>query len=90
MLKLSIQNQGSYSYHVDADVGVWVVEGAQGPQVVEHGWVSVGPAADQEPDLRSVVESCTSQGIVNGWPVSAEKEVCAKRDGFLKQFTRKL
>lgn len=58
---------------------MWVVESTQGPQVVEHGWVSVCPAADQKPDLRSVVESRTSQGVVNGWPVSAEKEIDAKR-----------
>lgn len=89
ILKLSFQNQVSYPYHVDADVDMWVVEGTQGPQVVEHGWVSVCPAADQKTDLHSVVESCTSQGIVNGWPVSAEKEVSAKRN-FFEQFTREL
>lgn len=71
-------------------MGEWVVESTQGPQIVEHGWVSVCPAADQEPDLHSVVDSRTSQGIVNGWPVSAEMEGCAKRDMFFKQFTRKL
>lgn len=90
ILKLSSQNQVSYSYHVDTDVGVWVVESTQGPQVVEHGWVSVRPAADQEPDLHSVVESRSSQGIVNGWPVPAENQVGAKTDIFFKQFTRKL
>lgn len=67
-----------------------VVESTQGPQIVEHGWVSVCPAADQKPDLHSVVESCTSQGVVDGWPVSAEKEVHAKRGLFCKQFSRKL
>jgi len=61
------------SYHINADVGLWVVESTQGPQIIEHGWVRVDPAADQKPDLYSVVESCTSQSIVNGWPVSREK-----------------
>lgn len=72
------------SYHGDADVGVRVVESTQGPQVVEHGWVGVGPAADQKPDLHSVVESHTSQSIVNDWPVSREKQVGRERRIFVK------
>lgn len=61
------------SYHIDTDVGTRVVESTQGPQVVQHGWVRVGPAADQKPDLYSGVESRTSQSVVNGWPVSRRK-----------------
>lgn len=49
---------------------------------MEHGWVRVGPAADQKPDLYSGVESCTSQSVVNGWPVSREKQVGGKGDIF--------
>lgn len=65
-----IQNWNNEEFHGDTDVGVRVVESTQGPQVVEHGWVGVGPAADQKPDLHSVVESHTSESIVNDWPVS--------------------
>lgn len=83
ILKLPFLHQVCYPYHVDTDVDMWVVESTQGPQVVQHGWVSVGPAADQEPDLHSVVEGCTSQGIVNGRPVPAEKEQVQKGIYFL-------
>lgn len=72
------------SYHADTHVGVRVVESTQGPQVVEHGWVGVGPAADQKPDLYSIVESHTSQSIVNGWPVSREKQVGREKKIFVK------
>lgn len=75
ILKTVFSKSGFLSYHVDTDVGMWVVESTQGPQVVEHGWVRVGPAADQKPNLYSVVESHTSQSIVNGWPVSRENKV---------------
>lgn len=72
---------------------MWVVESTQGPQVVEHGWVRVGPAADQKPNLYSVVESHTSQSIVNGWPVSREKKVGGEKRSFemiLENFENKL